>query len=450
MESNSPVNQLIDEVSLSGETALFLNYLGIKRLPEKLFELTQLTDLNLSGNELEILPDDISRLTNLRVLDLAGNLLTQLPETIGSLSQLKHLDLAYNRLKHLPKTFKQLTHLEYLDCCSNQLNQLPKNLSLCTRLNTLRLSENELYQVPETISELRQLMVLDLSFNNLEDLPLNIEKLKQLKELQLNGNLLDIPFHALTHMVYQPAKLIEHFITLKNAKLKKEKEDQKISQEKQAYELKVIKRLTEQRKLITEHLWDDEIVGAQFSIPLPNPYLLSDITRKLSILNQKTAIINYLVSHCGEPSHKESLALVASLESIKADPPNDKLNQKTINEIVSNLASIQDGQTCSHLQLIPEDDQHPASLKLRISCESKVKQSIFALYLSLNEIFTKLSHELEENEESALFDATHEHTRLILSAVSGSDENSDKTSTRISKAIMILVSLNFDFFTLNR
>jgi len=445
MESNSQVNQLIDEAFLSGETALYLNYLGLKRLPEKLFELTHLTDLSLSGNELEILPDDINRLTNLRALDLAGNLLTELPVTIGNLSQLKHLDLAYNRLKYLPKTFTQLIHLEYLDCCSNQLNLLPENLSLHAQLKTLRLSENELHQVPKTIGDLRQLMVLDLSFNNLEDLPFSIKKLKQLKELQLNGNLLDIPFHALTHFAYQPTKLIEHFITLKNAQLKKEKEDQIISMEKQTYALEVTRRLTEQRRLIAEHQWDDEIVGAQFSIPLSTPSLLANVASQLSILNQKATIINYLASYCGEPNHKESLALVASLEGIKTETINDKLNQKTISETISNLASMQDGQTCSYLQFIPENDQHPASLELRINCSSKVKQSIFALYLSLSEIFTKLPHELKENEKSALFDATQEHTCIILSAVSRSDENTDKTSNRISKAIMILASLNFDF-----
>ncbi len=445
MEStNSEVNRLIDEAALSGETALFLNYLGLKRLPEKLFELTQLTNLSLSGNELEALPDDISRLTNLRILDLAGNLLTQLPVAIGHLSQLQHLDLAYNQLKHLPQTFKQLTRLEYLDSSSNQLGQLPENLNLCAQLNTLRLGENELHQVPETIGTLHKLRVLDLSFNNLEDLPLNIKNLKQLNELQLNGNLLDTPFHVLTNLANEPAKLIEHFITLKNAKLKKEKEDQKIAHEKQIYELEVSRRLTEQRMLITTHRWDDEIVGAQFSIPLPSS-LLSDITRQLSILNQKASIINYLANYCGEPNHKESLALVESLENIKADISNNK----KINEAALNLVSMQNRLTCSYLQFIPKNDQQPAELKLRINCSSKVKQCIFALYLSLNEISRELSHELEENEESALFDATHEHTHMILNAVIGRGGNTGNTSTRISKAIILLASLNSDFFTIN-
>lgn len=55
--------------------------------------LTNLKELNLSGNNFTGLPAEIGQLSNLEVLNLANNPLTGLPQELGNLKNLKVLDL---------------------------------------------------------------------------------------------------------------------------------------------------------------------------------------------------------------------------------------------------------------------------------------------------------------------------------------------------------------------
>jgi Leucine-rich repeat (LRR) protein len=59
--------------------------------------------VDLSNCELSQLPQELFELTNLVELSLAGNQLTQLPPDIGRLSSLQRLVLAGNWLEHLPQ-----------------------------------------------------------------------------------------------------------------------------------------------------------------------------------------------------------------------------------------------------------------------------------------------------------------------------------------------------------
>lgn len=56
-----------------GYTQINLAGYGLQQLPDELFELEQLENLNISYNELTELSPNIERLTNLRFLDLRGN-----------------------------------------------------------------------------------------------------------------------------------------------------------------------------------------------------------------------------------------------------------------------------------------------------------------------------------------------------------------------------------------
>jgi Leucine-rich repeat (LRR) protein len=67
-------------------------------IPDELFDLTSLTDLNLSDSMFSgTLSSRIGRLTNLKTLDLVGNSLTgQIPSEIGMLASLEELELSNN------------------------------------------------------------------------------------------------------------------------------------------------------------------------------------------------------------------------------------------------------------------------------------------------------------------------------------------------------------------
>ncbi|GCL40268.1 small GTP-binding protein [Sphaerospermopsis reniformis] len=68
------------------------------------------------------MPDAIKQLTNLSRLDLSHNQLTTLPDAIKQLTNLSRLDLSHNQLTTLPDAIKQLSKLKKLDLCGNQLN----------------------------------------------------------------------------------------------------------------------------------------------------------------------------------------------------------------------------------------------------------------------------------------------------------------------------------------
>jgi len=58
-------------------------------IPQEVFELNQLKELSLAGNQLTSIPPEIAMLQNLERLQVAGNRLESLPEEIGLLENLE-------------------------------------------------------------------------------------------------------------------------------------------------------------------------------------------------------------------------------------------------------------------------------------------------------------------------------------------------------------------------
>lgn len=167
---------------------------GLTAIPSPVFELTNLTYLDLRENRLTGLPPEIGQLTSLRNLFLNDNQLTSVPPQIGALSHLRSLDLNNNQLRGLPRELGQLDHLESLMLRGNQLEALPPAVSRLRRLEALWLDENQLTAVPETIGALRRLKTLRIGGNRLTALPGAIGRLVNLANLRLEDNeLTDLP-----------------------------------------------------------------------------------------------------------------------------------------------------------------------------------------------------------------------------------------------------------------
>ncbi|MBE9234278.1 GTP-binding protein, partial [Cuspidothrix issatschenkoi LEGE 03284] len=107
---------------LSNLSGLYLSNNQLTTLPEAIAQLSNLSGLYLRNNQLTTLPEAIAQLSNLSVLDLRNNQLTTLPEAIAQLSNLSRLYLSNNQLTTLPEAIKQLSQLETLDLRGNQLN----------------------------------------------------------------------------------------------------------------------------------------------------------------------------------------------------------------------------------------------------------------------------------------------------------------------------------------
>ena len=175
-------------------SSTFLSYdYKLTKIPNKVFYLSQLEELDLSDNQLKTVPETIGNLTNLTHLYLNGNGLTTVPETIGNLTNLTHLYLNGNGLTTVPETIGNLTNLTHLYLSSNQLKTVPETIGNLTNLTHLYLSSNQLKTVPETIGNLTNLTHLYLSSNQLKTVPETIGNLTNLTHLYLSSNPLETP-----------------------------------------------------------------------------------------------------------------------------------------------------------------------------------------------------------------------------------------------------------------
>ncbi len=202
-EARLEAMQRILSAKQTNSRGLELDGLGLSSIPAEIGNLTALTRLNLSYNQLTTLPAEIGNLTALRELYFLSdkfsapsryNQLTTLPTEIGNLTALRSLDLYDNRLITLPAEIGNLTALTRLNLSGNQLITLPAEIGNLPALTHLNLGGNRLITLPAEIGNLADLSQLNLDCNQLTDLPAEIGNLTALRELRLErSQLTDLP-----------------------------------------------------------------------------------------------------------------------------------------------------------------------------------------------------------------------------------------------------------------
>ena len=113
----------ISQVS-SGEK-LDLSGQGLVKVPDYVFNQTELVELNLSNNNLgNALQSQIGNLQNLKVLNLSNNKFTGVPAEVGHLKNLEILDLSNNLLTGLPNELGNLSKLKILNLSGNNYSEM--------------------------------------------------------------------------------------------------------------------------------------------------------------------------------------------------------------------------------------------------------------------------------------------------------------------------------------
>lgn len=159
------------------------------RVPDWVWDRSELETLVLADTDLSDVSDQIGRLKNLRMLDLGHNKLARVPDALADLDGLTDfLYLHDNRLSSLPDAFARLTRLRYLNIGENAFDALPECISCMTNLIELRASGNRLTSLPDCIGRLTRLRELHLRDNQLTSLPDSIEGLHELRQIDLRGN----------------------------------------------------------------------------------------------------------------------------------------------------------------------------------------------------------------------------------------------------------------------
>ncbi|KAG5835174.1 malignant fibrous histiocytoma-amplified sequence 1 homolog [Anguilla rostrata] len=201
-------------------------------VPSAVFELGQLTELDLSHNCLGYFSEDIGLLRGLKKLCLSHNKIQYLPSQIGTLQGLEELDISFNELRDFPRSFSQLSRLrtldvdhnkldyfplemlalgdlEELDCSGNRFEVLPSDIRKLRSIKILWLSGTLISSLPDSFCDLSNLESLMLDSNNLTALPPSFGKMQRLKMLNLSSN----AFAEFPLVIFQIAGLEELYLS---------------------------------------------------------------------------------------------------------------------------------------------------------------------------------------------------------------------------------------------
>eukprot|EP00053_Salpingoeca_punica_P019261 m.193614 g.193614 ORF g.193614 m.193614 type:complete len:1373 (+) comp17602_c1_seq5:88-4206(+) len=159
-------------------------------LPPGLHELTNLTDLDLSENDIAELPEALTQLPALRRLNMGDNKIATLPQSVRNWTNLESLNLSRNSLTAIPEDLCHVVTLRRLFVNSNKLgeNAIPAAIQQLVNLELLQASNNELTSICVNLFQCSKLSQLMLHNNHLKTLPVEVYSLKNLKDLKVNGN----------------------------------------------------------------------------------------------------------------------------------------------------------------------------------------------------------------------------------------------------------------------
>ena len=145
-------------------------------------KLMKLEHLSMKNNELEKLFGELTELGCLRSLNLRRNNIKSsgIPTELFDLEELTTLDLSHNKLKEVPEGLEKAKSLLVLNLSNNQIEAIPPALFInLTDILFLDLSNNKLETLPPQTRRLSNLQTLILNNN-----PLELFQLRQLPSLQ--------------------------------------------------------------------------------------------------------------------------------------------------------------------------------------------------------------------------------------------------------------------------
>ncbi|MDC6295261.1 leucine-rich repeat domain-containing protein [Ralstonia pseudosolanacearum] len=172
-----------------GGKELLLTSLPIARLPDAVFNMTQLKAIRTEHCDLHELSPALQNLRQLEALSLSGaGKLNALPHAVGQLPRLQELRLVDTGIQAMPPMWGA-SALKELTVSNTPLASLPDDLGALQKLAHLSLSGTQLRELPASAGNMSALQTLSLRDNKkLSGLPQSLGNLSGLESLTLAGN----------------------------------------------------------------------------------------------------------------------------------------------------------------------------------------------------------------------------------------------------------------------
>jgi len=171
---------------VDGKPKLITNHL--RTLPEELRSLLNLRSIHLSGNPFGKMPELLLEMKQLESLNLNSIDLKEIPKEIDQLSNLTELNLSHNQIIEIPEVLGKLSNLTQLYLFNNQIAQIPQAFAQLSNLTGLYLGYNQITQIPKALAQLSNLRVLHLWHNQITQIPEALAQLSNLRVLHLWHN----------------------------------------------------------------------------------------------------------------------------------------------------------------------------------------------------------------------------------------------------------------------
>lgn len=208
---NKDLCSMISDAKKHKSSILHISGFDISELPEELWSLTDLKELDIFEGSVDKIPEDIGNLTNLETLTIRVKSLSYIPSSIEKLTKLKSLTIACASqliknlseykplgkasLSELPSEIGKLKSLEHFELCCTSIKTLPKEIGDLTNLIYLKLSSNSIEDLPDELVNLKKLKSLFLDGNEFKSFPIILRQLKNLEFLELNRNKIEVIPH---------------------------------------------------------------------------------------------------------------------------------------------------------------------------------------------------------------------------------------------------------------
>ena len=111
---------------------------------------------------MEALPQRLEQARRTGMLCLSNMGLTEIPNEVFQIKELSRLDIGFNELREIPAEIAKLEKLEQLWINSNPLTSLHPQLCKCSRLKVIDARDTQLADLPRELGRLKQLVQFDL------------------------------------------------------------------------------------------------------------------------------------------------------------------------------------------------------------------------------------------------------------------------------------------------